>query len=177
MTLTIIEHKSSSYAPRTYHNASQGVTLAVAVDFNTAGERLTHKASNGKIVQVQWGTDYDSAARELYKMLRKHQCHVLNIAGNSIATLSKHGVSQIEANQFIYDVVKLVNTHWKLDRIVSGGQTGMDVAGLVTGVALGIETIGTWPKGMLIRLETGKDISWSEDECRDAIDGYVKQLM
>lgn len=50
--LHIAQHKSSSYAPRTYANASQGVTLAVAVDFNTAGERLTTKAADGKILHV-----------------------------------------------------------------------------------------------------------------------------
>ena len=40
--LILKEHKSSSYAPRTYYNAAQGVTLAVAVDHNTAG-RGVHK--------------------------------------------------------------------------------------------------------------------------------------
>jgi len=33
--LTINEHKSASYVPRTYHNASLAdLTLAVAIDFN-----------------------------------------------------------------------------------------------------------------------------------------------
>lgn len=31
--LTILEHKSASYSPRTYHNASVGdITIAIAVD-------------------------------------------------------------------------------------------------------------------------------------------------
>ena len=36
--LTIQEYKSTSYAPRTYHNAhSADLTVAIACDFNTAG--------------------------------------------------------------------------------------------------------------------------------------------
>ena len=46
--IELLEHTSSSYGPRTWHNAAQGVTLAVAVDFSTAGEKLTTKASAKK---------------------------------------------------------------------------------------------------------------------------------
>lgn len=122
--LIVKEHTSSSYAPRTYHNASQGVTLAVAVDFNTAGEKLTHKAAKGKIVQIPWRMDSVLAARQLYSLLKKHDCHAVNVAGNGIYTLQKKGVTQEMANQFIYDVLKLVNTHWPIAQVVSGGQTG-----------------------------------------------------
>lgn len=73
MTLICMEHKSESYTPRTYHNASQGVTLAIATDFTTAGEKLTHKAANGKIVQVPYGEDTTIAARKLYVMLKKYE--------------------------------------------------------------------------------------------------------
>lgn len=83
--MIIQEHKSSSYAPRTYHNASQGCTLAVAVDFNTAGEKLTHKASKHGIVQVPFHMDYVVGARELYSLLKKKDCYVLNIAGLVVA--------------------------------------------------------------------------------------------
>lgn len=51
--LTILEHKSSSYAPRTYENAAKAdVTIAIAVDYNTAGERLTHKAAGGEVFEA-----------------------------------------------------------------------------------------------------------------------------
>jgi len=155
--LSVNEHKSESYAPRTYHNASQGCTLAVAVDFNTAGERLTHKAAKDKIVQIAWGTDVITTARKLYSLLKKYDCHVVNVAGNGIYTLVKKGVDQKTANKFVYDVLKLVNTHWPITKVVSGGQTGMDMAGLVTGLALGIETEAMYPKGFLMRLVDGKD--------------------
>lgn len=175
--LIVNEHKSSSYAPRTYHNASQGCTLAIATDFTTAGERLTHKAANGKIVQVVWHRpEVVVAARSLYSLLKKHDCHVVNVAGNGIYTLQKKGVTQEMANQFVYEVLKLVNTHWPITKVVSGGQSGMDIAGLVAGCALDIETIGTWPKGYLMRFEDGKDVNMTEEKIKAIVYNGVKGL-
>lgn len=176
--LTLVEHKSSSYSPRTYHNASYGVTLAVATDFTTAGERLTHKASGGKIVQIDYFNTLDKRypARALYSMLKKHDCHTVNVAGNGIYTLQKKGVTQRKANQYVYDILKLVNQHWPITKIVSGGQTGMDIAGLVAGAALGIETIGTWPAGYLMRWEDGKDVQMKVEDIRDLILDGVSNL-
>ena len=91
--LTIQEHKSSSYAPRTYHNAAQGVTLAVAVDFNTAGERLTHKASKGNIIQHNYGDDKLKCSRLLYSTLKNTGCRVINVAGNGIYHFKELGVT------------------------------------------------------------------------------------
>jgi hypothetical protein len=178
-TLTVNEHKSQSYAPRTYHNAAQGCTLAIAVDFNTAGERLTHKAAKGKIVQQEFNIIFwDEAipARKLYSMLKKYDCHTVNIAGNSIYTLQKKGVTQKEANQYVYDILKLVNTHWPITKVVSGGQTGMDMAGLVAGVALGLETEATYPKGFLMRLVDGTDVQSSAEEVKTMVYGMAKEL-
>lgn len=177
--LILVEHKSESYAPRTYHNASQGVTLAIATDFTTAGEKLTHKAANGKIVQQEFNIifwDEVIPARKLYSMLKKYDCHTVNIAGNGIYTLQKKGVTQKEANRYVYDILKLVNTHWSITKIVSGGQTGMDIAGLVAGCALGIETIGMWPKGFKMRFEDGKDVNMTEDEIKTIVYYGVKEL-
>lgn len=174
--LIIREHTSSSYAPRTYHNASQGCTLAIATDFTTAGEKLTHKAAKGKIVQVAWRNTVRDAAAGLYTHLKKQDCHIVNIAGNGIYTLKKFGVTQEEANQFVYDVLKLVHTHWVITKVVSGGQTGMDIAGLVAGCALDIETVGTWPKGLIMRFEDGKDVSMTEDKIEAIVYNGVRGL-
>lgn len=176
MSLIIREHTSSSYAPRTYHNASQGCTLAIATDFTTAGEKLTHKAAKGKIVQVAWRNTVRDAAAGLYTLLKKQDCHIVNIAGNGIYTLKKFGVTQEEANQFVYDVLKLVNTHWPITKVVSGGQTGMDIAGLVAGCALDIDTVGTWPKGLIMRFEDGKDVSMTEEKIKAMVYYGVKGL-
>lgn len=176
--LTVVEHTSSSYAPRTYHNASQGCTLAVATDFTTAGEKLTHKAAKGKIVQIDYFNTLDKLypARAVYSMLKKNGCRVLNSAGNGIYTLQKKGVTQEQANQYVFDIISLVHHHWPIDKIVSGGQTGMDIAGLVAGCALDIETIGTWPKGLIMRFEDGKDVSMTEEKIKAMVYYGAKEL-
>ena len=112
----------------------------------------------------------------MYSILKKNDCHVVNVAGNGIYTLQKKGVTQEMANQFVYDVLKLVSTHWSITKVVSGGQTGMDIAGLVAGCALDIETIGTWPKGFKMRFEDGKDVSMTEDQIKTIIYNGVKGL-
>lgn len=171
--LILLEHKSASYGPRTYHNASQGVTLAVAVDFNTAGERLTHKAAGDKIIQIKYGEDHVEAARKLYKLIRKWDCPIVNIAGNGIYTYAKRGVKQEDVNVYILSILGLVHKHLPILRIVSGGQTGADLAGLVAGVKLGIETIGTWPKGFKMRFEDGVDVDMDEHDIRRMILKYA----
>ena len=108
--------------------------------------------------------------------LRNMSGRVLNVAGNGIYTLSKKGVTQKAANQYVYDIVSLVHKHWPLEKIVSGGQTGLDFAGLVTGCSLDIETIGMWPNGFKMRIVEGKDINMTEDKIRNLVYGYVGEL-
>ena len=109
-------------------------------------------------------------------MLKKYDCKTLNVAGNGIYTLIKKGVDQETINQYVYDILSLVHKHWPLDKIVSGRQTGVDSAGLVTGCALDIETIGTWPKGFLIRNVEGKDIYTNPLDIKKAVYYWVKGL-
>lgn len=160
MTIEIIEHKSSSYGPRTWHNAHVGdVTAAFAVNFNTAGEKLTKKAAGAKLVSVLLiDDDLVFCARELFKALRSREAKVLNVAGNGIYTMHKHGWTQERVNQYVYDTLKLIKPHWELELVVSGGQTGADIAGAVAGVALGYDVQVTLPKGYKQRFEDGVDI-------------------
>ena len=109
-------------------------------------------------------------------MLKKHNCSVVNIAGNGTYTLQKKGVTQEAANQYVYEVLELVNRYWPITQVVSGGQTGMDIAGLVAGCALDIETIGMWPKGLIMRFEDGKDISMTEEKIKTMVYYGVKEL-
>lgn len=173
--INLLEHKSSSYAPRTYHNAAQGVTLAYTVDHSTAGEKLTQKAAGDKIVKVEALHTFDhlQPARSLYAMLKKHDCHVVNVAGNGIYTFVKHGLGQRNVNQAIYDILYTVNQHWPITHIVSGGQTGADLAGLVAAAHLDIECTGTWPKGFKMRFEDGFDRTHTHAEIMEIINQYA----
>lgn len=173
--ITIREHKSSSYAPRTWHNAAQGVTLAYAVDHSTAGEKLTQKAAGEKIVKVDANHTFDhlQPARALYSMLKKHDCHVVNVAGNGIYTFAKHRLGQQNVNDAIYHILYTVHQHWRIDHVVSGGQTGADLAGLVAAARLDINCTGMWPKGYKMRFEDGIDRYHTPEQIMAILNQYA----
>ena len=97
----------------------------------------------------------------------------LNVAGNGIYTLSKNGYDQMEVNEIVYHLINLVSNHWRIDKVVSGGQTGADIAGLIAAEKLGIPSVGTWPKGYKMRFENGVDILHTEDQVRAILNSYL----
>lgn len=174
--IQLVEHKSSSYAPRTYHNAYQGVTLAIAVDFTTAGEKLTTKAAGDKIVHLDarnFATSWLPAARKLYKLLVDNDCRVVNVAGNGIYTYAKHGITQVTVNDMVRQVLHQIDTHWPLEKVVSGGQSGADLAGLVAAAKIGIPCVGTWPNGFKMRFEDGVDRNHTREQIMEIINRYA----
>jgi hypothetical protein len=165
--LTILEHTSSSYAPRTYANAAKGdVTIAIAVDYNTAGERLTHRAAGEKYLKLDPDNLAIDNARMLWFRLKAmgKKDAVINVAGNGIYTLSKRGCDQHRMNQYLYSMLLNVCKYWPIGEIVSGGQTGVDLAGGVAGYVLGIKTTMLMPKGFKQRFEDGVDITQTDDD-------------
>jgi len=160
---TIIEHKSSSYAPRTYVNAASAqLTVAIASDFNTAGERLTKKAAGDNYLHLDISAPAIENARKLYSVMKKYNITTLNIAGNSIHTLSKCGFTQEDVNYYVYEILALVTNHLKVDKVVSGMQSGIDLAGAVAAKVLGIPFVGTMPNGYKQRWENGVDVNSTE---------------
>jgi hypothetical protein len=177
MMLTILEHTSSSYAPRTYANAAKGdVTIAIAVDYNTAGERLTHKAAGDKYLKLPLAHPFIDNARELFKFARPQIRRKINVAGNGIYTLQKHKWTQEQINKYVYDLLSLVHKHFYLEEIVSGGQTGSDLAGGVAGYVLGIPTTMLLPKGFKQRFEDGVDITQTEQDVRNQVEYWAEKL-
>lgn len=171
--IEIVAHPSSGYKKRTEHNASQaGVTVAFAVDFETAGERLTRRAAGDRYLGIGLDTPEDdpvAAARLLYSALKRRNARSLNIAGNGVYTLIKHGWDQHSADAFVHAVVAQVHLHWPLEKIVSGGQTGIDLAGAVAAQVLGIPAVITLPGGFRQRHEDGVDREHTQDEIREQI--------
>ena len=152
LPLTLLEDSSSEYKPRTLINARADVTAAFAVDFETAGERLTRKAAGRpRYIDIPFGEDISKSADRLIAFWVSRQAETLNVAGNGIYTLNQHGVTQMVANQWVYDVLKLVSQKVRVTSIRSGGQTGGDIAGLVAALALKIPAIGLYPKGFRMR--------------------------
>lgn len=181
--LRIREHASGSYGPRTWENAKKGdVTVAFAVDFETAGERLTHKASAGKYIGLPIASGLMNAehalqcARQLFAFARSKNARCLNVAGNGIYTLSRHGLSQREVNRFVASVICKVQAHWHLNLVVSGGQTGVDIAGGVAGVFAGLPVEMTLPNGFLQRGADKMDRRHSQEEIEAQVVQGAREL-
>lgn len=68
----------------------------------------------------------------------------------------------------MYTVLKALKNS-SITKIISGGQTGVDYAGLVAGYSLGYAVCGTFPKGFRQRNEEGIDYTQTEVEVRRRI--------
>lgn len=177
--LELLESHSESYGPRTYYNArSSDLTIAYAVNFNTSGEILTEKASNGRILQIDVTSPFNHliAAREIYKAVKSSEARVLNIAGNGLYTFRLYGLNQELINKYVYLTLKPIYDHCGIDLIRSGGQTGADLAGIISGLLLGVHVIAMFPKGYRQRLDDGMDVKQSREEVQDTIVRYAERL-
>lgn len=170
-----LEIFGKGYRSRTLRNAEMaGATVAFAVDFATAGERLTRKAAGPRYLAIPLGGSGTEAARMLYRHLRALNAKTLNVAGNGIYTLDKFSWSQEGANAWVYRVMSTVHKHWPIEGVRSGGQTGIDIAGLVAAVALGIPATGCFPAGFLQRGTDGIDGEVTESEVRESILDFAR---
>lgn len=181
--INIVEHKSPSYGPRTYANAAQGdFTIAFAVDFFTAGERLTKKAAqrNCFIEAPLLNEMREVPVRQhidlIINTIRQHPSPSLNIAGNGIYTLTRFGFDQARVNVYIYEVLKAVHQKTPIREIICGGQTGADIAGAVAAKALGIPCIVRMPRGFRQRFEDGVDVNSDPKELCISIHTMAKQV-
>lgn len=177
MVLTISEHTSSSYSPRTYFNAEgSDLTLAIAADHHTAGELLTQKAAGNNYVGGNFSDKPIDISRKLFVALRSLSASTLNVAGNGMSTLSKHSISQEFANFFVYHVLSVTHNYWPIKLIRCGGQTGVDLSGAVAGVLLDIDTHIMMPKGFRQRLSNGEDILSTRRDVNKLVRDYAEIL-
>ena len=174
--LSLCEDPSSEYKPRTVKNAKADVTVAFAIDFESAGERLTRKEAGARYIAVPFGEDVSKSASRLVAFWSSRQAQTLNVAGNGIYTWAQHGVSQLEVNQWIYDVLKVVSQQVRLKSIRSGGQTGSDLAGLVAALALNVPAIGLYPKGFRMRGASKQEIYSDEVTIEKRLAEYADRL-
>lgn len=141
----------SGYEERTRENVRQAdVTLAIAKNFSTAGERLTYRCAkncNKPIVKVihkskdlSWHMGlvfFVKAMNMAYEKNRRPL--VLNGAGNGIYTL---GEPQSEADAFALSFLRSAlenpDRNFEIAEVRSGGQTGYDVAIVKAAISLGI---------------------------------------
>ncbi len=158
VNVEVTESSASGYRERTQHNAnSAGATVAIAVNYATAGERLTKNVAGDKYIALGFDKDPRAAGKELAAFMKERGTTTLNVAGNGIYTLVADGWTQETVNQHVYAVLAEANRRSPITKIVSGGQTGVDIAGAVAAKALGIPAVITLPKGYVQRNAQGVD--------------------
>ena len=156
--VSVVEHQSPGYRERTKHNAdSAGLTVAIAADYGTAGERLTKSVAGDKYLAIPLDVAPDKGGVRLAKAMRQIGTTTLNVAGNGIYTLASDGHTQASINQHVYDLIAAAHKLLPITKIVTGGQTGVDLAGAVAAHKLGIPVAVTMPKGFVQRNAMGKD--------------------
>lgn len=177
--LILSEHCSENYAPRTRRNASLGhVTAAFALDYATVGEKLTKSAAGPKYFAVT--ADMVNPSRRLAEFIqirREGKPVTLNIAGNSLNTFARRGWTQDIVNQVIYDILKQTHSYYPIDRIISGGQTGADIAGIIAAIKLGVPAEAMFPRGFKQRAQSGTDHFHTKARIERTIMGYVEALV
>jgi hypothetical protein len=109
------------------------------------------------------GYNAKSLAEELINQWEKKRLPTkdikLNIAGNGIYTLNQY-TTQEELNQYVTDFIRtLLDNGITISEIRSGGQTGVDEAGIIAAQRLGIKASVHAPRGFKFRGIDGKDIS------------------
>lgn len=159
--INFITTPSKNYADRTKANAEwSDITMALAEDFNTAGERLTKTVAGNKYVSANISNDVSTIVNNIYNQLvskGKIKDIKLNIAGNGIYSL-KDTQSQYDAK--LIDIIKGLQVKGiTISEIRSGGQTGIDEAGAKAGQFLNIKTTIISTSDFKFRNKQGVDIS------------------
>lgn len=171
--ITITAHQSSGYRERTKHNAdSAGLTVAIATNYTTAGERLTKSVAGDKYLAIPLDVAPEKGGVRLAKAMRQLDTTTLNVAGNGIYTLAPQGFTQASVNQHVYDLIAAAHALRPITKIVTGGQTGVDLAGAVAAHKLGIPVVVTMPKGFVQRDAQGRDATHTVSAIeRQIVDG------
>lgn len=155
---------NNSYPSRTRENANwSDITIALAQDFNTAGEKLTKRAAGNKYVSSVLAAESNDAseiAENLYNQIKtkgKADNLKINIAGNGIYSMKQ---SQSYYNDLMTQILmKLQDKGVTISEIRSGGQTGIDEAGIIAAQRLGIPNEVHSTANFMFRDKSGKDIS------------------
>lgn len=193
------EDQNTGYAARTRINASADATIAIAVDFNSAGEKLTKNSviEQGKkyiprnldemfssVDPFDLNKGYELNDKFIFQIaegivmdLNSVNAKTLNIAGNGIYTM-KGKYSQDLLDQAVERLLEYViysdNLKNKIVSIRTGGQTGIDEAGAKAGIKLGVSTTILAPKNWKFRDVTGKDIS-NEQQFKQRFNEIIKE--
>lgn len=188
--LTITEYPGG-YAARTKYNAQYAdLTVAFALNFDTPGEVCTRQAAGDKYVAIplepsrMMGDVLGPAeaildAMEWIQALDKRcQVDVVNIAGNGIYTLTRNSITQEDVNAYLFDILAVVHAQHTVHEVVSGGQTGIDMAGAIAAYVIGIERVSlVMPRGLMQRTVERVDVMHKPVDIRAQLDRGVSRLL
>lgn len=159
------QDQSAGYRERTITNASADATIAIATDFSTAGEKLTASSVKGQQkmyipVKLTGTAVSNDTIDAIVDRLNKAKASSVNIAGNGAYTLTHYTQRQID--DVVFDLLNRVVNHSQLHMkptlIRSGGQSGIDEAGVKAAQRLGIEALVVAPKGWMFKDKNGNTI-------------------
>lgn len=160
---TFSTSSSTSYSVRTRENAEwSDITIALAEDFSTAGERLTQRVAGTKYVShsLSSSNNPQAIADSIYDQIAskgKVKDLKLNIAGNGIYTLNQ---PQEYYNNLLTEVLSILQSKGvTISAIRSGGQTGIDEAGIIAAQRLNIPNIVHTTSDFKFRGKDNRDIS------------------
>ncbi len=166
MAIDFQEDTDDGYVGRTIKNASADVTIAIASNFDTAGEKLTKSSAlkQGNVfipiqlANIRTGELLMKSVDEISSTILSlnKPSITLNIAGNGMYTLRNTYLStQKLTDFFIYTLIKelieKLSTNVTISMIRTGGQSGIDEAGAKAGVKNNIPTLVLAPKGWRYR--------------------------
>lgn len=176
--LTVTQHGSAKYSPRTWANAKYAhLTMAFALDFSTRGEELTRTAAADRYGSCILKAPPEQAAEIMGNWRESRDPNkIINIAGNGMHTLTRYLWTQERANQWVYDVLKIMHAREPIEEVVSGGQTGIDMAAAVAAVALNIPAKVLLPLGFLQRDAGGHDVEHSPKEIQAQVAHGLEKL-
>ncbi len=170
--ITFLEDSSSSYVPRTKANAKADATIALAIHFNSAGEKLTKRSviGAGKLYVSIHANEFrhfqNWRTKDIVAAFNERNVRTLNIAGNSLHTLGG-AWTQAECDEIAYNMLYAITTHPDLkhpiELVRSGGQTGFDEAGIKAAIKLGIPSLVYCPKNWRFRTQQGYEV-YNEQE-------------
>lgn len=186
MPVYLREHQQPGYMGRTKFNAvSSDLTIAFTVDQFTAGEIQTRKmATELRYMHINLKTTSPTcAARDIHNRIAnqfsKEPCNIINIAGNGIYTLVRHGWAQDQVNQYLFDTFSELESKWDsmpVKGFRSGGQTGVDIAAAVMAYALGVDAVVTFPRSYRQRGVDGQDFTQTQEDVMLKVVTMSKQL-
>lgn len=177
VSLRLTESDDWGYRSRTIDNIKGAdITVAIAADFTTAGERLTQREAEYLSKYIGIGVRFTaehiastikaSIFKQRERTNNQSKDVTINFAGNGIQTFARHGYTQEALNKLVFDVIQSLRGWYQVTAIRSGGQTGLDHAALVAGLALGIPVHGHYPTGYRRRDVDGIDNNSTEEQIR-----------